>query len=109
MPVFASLTPARQSRVVTDVFRGYDHRPRIPDGSFYNTQNLSARHYPLLSTRLPRAVAGQLQRPGGLLEKDALCWVDAGTLYVNGAATALTGRITDPREVVGLDTAKEGA
>ena len=25
------------------------------------------------------------------------------------AATALTGRITDPREVVGLDTAKEGA
>ncbi|MBR1457457.1 MAG: hypothetical protein IJ594_09925 [Oscillospiraceae bacterium] len=102
MPIFPTLTPGRQTRVVTDVFAGYDHRLKIPDGCFYDTENLSARHYPLLSTRPPRAVALTLHAPGGLVEKDALCWVDDGTLYVNGAPSALTGLTPGDKQLVGM-------
>ena len=100
--IFPTLTPTKQTRVTTDVFRGYDHRLKIPDGCFYDTENLSARHYPLLSTRLPRAVLTTLQSPGGLIAKDALCWVDGGARYVNGAATALTGLTAGPKQLVGM-------
>ena len=48
---FPYLNPTPQSRLVTDVFRGYDHRLRTQDGCFADTRNLSAREYPLLCTR----------------------------------------------------------
>ena len=102
MPIFPTLPAARQKRVVTDVFNGYDHRLKLPDGSFYNTENLSVRHHPLLSTRPLRSVAAVLQDPGGLLEKDALCWVDGGTLYLNGDPTALTGLTPGEKQLVGM-------
>lgn len=102
MPIFPVLAPARQSRVVTDTFGGYDHRLRIPDGCFYDTENLSARHYPLLSTRLPRGVVAELSDPGGLIEKDTLCHVDNGTLYVNGAPSSLTGLSAGEKQLVGM-------
>ncbi len=102
MPIFPSLPPSKQTRVVTDVFSGYDHRLKLPDGSFYNTENLSARDYPLLSTRPLRSVAAELESPGGLLEKDALCWVDGGTLYLNGLPTGLTGLSAGEKQLVSM-------
>ena len=51
---FPYLDPTPQTRAVTDVFRGYDHRLSAADGTFYDTMNLSSRQFPLLSTRLRR-------------------------------------------------------
>ena len=99
---FPRLAPGRQTRRVTDVFNGYDHRLRIPDGCFYDTENLSARHWPLLSTRPRRGVLGTLTDPGGLLGKDALCHVADGTLYVNGLPTALTGLAPGLKQLVSM-------
>ena len=99
---FPTLTPAPQTRRVTDVFNGYDHRLRVPDGCFADTENLSARHWPLLSTRLRRGVLGTLADPGGLLGKDALCHVADGTLYVADLATALTGLSSGPKQLVSM-------
>lgn len=102
MPIFPSLPPTRQSRLVTDVFRGYDHRLKIPDGAFAEMENLSVRHYPLLSARPRRGTLRRVQNPGGLLEKDALCSVEDGTLYLNHAPTGLTGLSQGDKQLVSM-------
>ena len=102
MPQLPSLTPGRVTRLVTEVFSGYDHELRIPDGALYDTLNLSSSDYPLLATRPRRAVKGTLRDPGGLLSKDALCYVDRGTLYVNGLPTALTGLSSGEKQLVSM-------
>ena len=89
---FPRLSPSKQTRVITDVFTGYDHRPRVADGAFYTTENLSSRQYPLLCTRKRRGLVRTMRNPGGLLGKDSLCSVEDGTLYVNHLATPVTGR-----------------
>ena len=99
---FPYLSPSRQTRVVTDVFRGYDHRPRTRDGCFYNTGNLSARQYPLLSTRLRRGLLQTLEKPGGLIGKDSLCHVEDGTLYVNQTATPVTDLSEGEKQLVSM-------
>ena len=99
---FPYLSPTPQTRVVTDVFRGYDHRLSAADGTFYDTLNLSSRQFPLLSTRLRRGTAAQLTRPGGLIGKDTLCWVADGTLYVNHLATPVTGLTEGEKQLVSM-------
>ena len=99
---FPYLSPSRQTRVVTDVFSGYDHRPRAADGSFYDTMNLSARQYPLLCTRLKRGRVRILEKPDGLIGKDALCRVEDGTLYVNDLATPVTGLADGEKQLVSM-------
>ena len=99
---FPQLSPGAQSRVVTEVFNGYDHRPRVPEGCFYDTENLSARHWPLLATRPRRGLVRTLESPGGLLGKGALVTVESGTLCLNGLPTALTGLAPGEKQLVGM-------
>lgn len=82
-------SPAYQ--VETRRFLGYDHRLRTADGSFFEMENGSGDQAPLLSSRKKRGLVKNLNAPGGLLDKDTPCWVESGTLYINGRATALTG------------------
>ena len=73
-----------------DVFGGYNHNIRIPDGEFYDMKNMTSSHYPVLS---PRGKRGTFQYPesdqpvthktNGIISKDALCYVDGGRLYIN--------------------------
>lgn len=102
MPQLPALTPGRVTRLVTEVFSGYDHELKIPDGALYDTLNLSGLDYPLLATRPRRAVKTTLREPGGLLGKDALCHVDRGTLYINGLPTALTGLAPGEKQLVSM-------
>ena len=99
---YPKLRPLRSKRLVTDRFRGYDHRLHIPDGSFFETENLSGDNEPLLSSRRKRGLVTTLDDPGGLLEKDAPCWVSGGTLFVNGLATALTGLTPGEKQLVSM-------
>lgn len=96
------LRPTEQTRLTTAVFPGYDRRPVPPDGAMADTLNLTLGRFPLLASRPPRGVLRTLSAPGGLLAKDALCWVDEGTLYVNGLATALTGLAPGEKQLVGM-------
>lgn len=102
MPQLPSLTPGRVTRLVTEVFSGYDHELKIPDGALYDTVNLSGGDYPLLATRPRRAVKTTLREAGGLIGKDALCHVDRGTLYVNGLPTAVTGLAPGEKQLVSM-------
>lgn len=102
MPIFPYLAPGASQRLITEAFAGYDHRLKIPEGSFYETENLSTRHYPLLSPREPRGLVDTLSAPGGLIARDALAWVDGGTLYYNGLATPVSGLSAGEKQLVGM-------
>lgn len=102
MPIFPYLAPGASQRLITEAFAGYDHRLKIPEGSFYETENLSSRHYPLLSPREPRGLVDTLSAPGGLIARDALAWVDGGTLYYNGLATPVSGLSAGEKQLVGM-------
>lgn len=102
MAIFPYLEPTEQTRLTVERFGGYDHRPACPEGSFYEMENLSSRHYPLLSTRPERGVVRELESPGGFIGKDALAFVDNGTLWYNGQATAVTGLTAGQKQLVGM-------
>ncbi|MBQ8537497.1 MAG: hypothetical protein IJ461_08875, partial [Clostridia bacterium] len=85
---YPQLNAPEQSMLVTQSFPGYDHNLRGREGAMYHMQNLSGRHYPLLSTRKPRLTVREMADPGGLIAKDALYWVDDGVFYANGLPVA---------------------
>ena len=64
------------TRELVDVFKGYNHNPRIGDGEFYDMKNLSSDFFPVLATRPPRGVFATLTKPQGIISKGVLCYVD---------------------------------
>jgi len=113
MPYYPRLSGGGSGRTLTEYFAGYNHNMRIRDGEFYETKNLSLQHYPLLSTRPHRGRITGYAGSGGtvtpfsnlqaIIAKDALYWVDNGTLYANGNATGLTGLQTaKPTQLVSM-------
>ena len=102
MPNFMNLPVGSSRRLMTQTFTGYDHRLKGAEGSFFETRNLSLERFPLLSTRRPRGIVETLRDPGGLIAKDALCYVDGGTLYVNRHPTALTGLLPGEKQLVSM-------
>ena len=71
------------TREMIDVFKGYNHNLRIGAGEFYDMKNLSADNYPVLSPRAKRGIYITEANPQGMVAKDALCYVDGDTLYIN--------------------------
>lgn len=69
------------SRDMIDTFLGYNHNLRIGNGEFFNMENMTSSHYPILSPRSKRGVYLSPENPQGLIAKDTLCFVD-GTDFV---------------------------
>ena len=93
---YPTLKERQTSREVIDTFAGYNHRLKIRDGEFYQTKNLTTQHYPMLANRKPRGrLERQFSKLQAIIAKDALYWVDNGTLYANGQPTGLTGLQTN--------------
>lgn len=80
------LTETDKQSVSTETFAGYNHNEQIGDGEFYDMENLSSDAYPLLSPRVRRGTVQTMSGVQGLCAKDALCWVQENTLYINGAS-----------------------
>ena len=101
MPLYPRVRTQLTEQEVIDCFGGYDHRPRIADGAWYDTKNLSSDCAPLLSTRRRRADTGL--RAAALLEKEALAYVsENGTLYYNYLPTPVTGLSAGEKQLVGM-------
>lgn len=86
--LYPKLKEIPTSRELIDVFKGYNHNLRIGEGEFYDMKNLSSDNFPVLSPRQQRAVyLGNNDvvplNPQGMVAKDALCYVDGNTLYIN--------------------------
>lgn len=89
---YPRLSSRRSDRTITDTFAGYDHNMKIPDGEWYDTKNLTAMRYPMFSPRPKRATLDrEFTKLHAIIAKDALYWIDNGTMYANGYATGLTG------------------
>lgn len=65
MPTYPTIKETARSQQVTDTFGGYNHNLKIPEGEFYEMENLCGDEYPLLATRKQR---NTLQAFGGNLE-----------------------------------------
>ncbi len=82
--IYPSLNEQSRSRIVTETFRGYDHRLKILPGQWYDEENITAAHYPLFSQRAKRGRVLTMDSPLGLLAKDALMYIDGSSVYYNG-------------------------
>lgn len=94
MPYLPSLPEGTVTRQMTDTFSGYNHNLKIGEGEFFDTENLSSDHYPMLSTRRKRSVAATFQKPLGIFSKAALAYVDGSSLFYSGldVTAYLTGK-----------------
>lgn len=89
-----TLYPIDMARLQTQIFRGLNTKDKISDGEWNWEENVSSRNYPLFSERARRGMVAQLTRPQGMLAKDALAYVDNGTLYYNGHEVTLPTGVT---------------
>ena len=80
---YPTLYTQETSREMVDLFKGYNHNLRIGDGEFYDMQNMTSDHYPVLSPREQRGVYANPANPQGLIAKDSLCYVDGTDFVMN--------------------------
>ena len=80
---YPTLNVKPKSRQMADAFLGYNHNLRIGDNEFYDMKNMTSDHYPVLSPRKQRGVYASPNSPGGLIAKDALCYVDGSDFVMN--------------------------
>lgn len=97
-----TLKASAVERQFTDCFYGYRRAARLNPGEFYHTENLSTEAFPLLSQRRKRGFVKKLSAPGALLGGERLCYIDDGTLYIDGEATGLTGISPGEKQLVGM-------
>lgn len=79
------------------VFGGVDLNGGAGDGTLFDTMNLSADRYPLLTTRKRRHQAAVVSKPNGLIVRDGPVWVDGTNLVVGGETVA---QVSDSRKVM---------
>ena len=81
--MFPTLSARPTSTDMIEVFGGYNHNHRIADSEFYDENNMTSEHYPLMS---PRKERGKLKLYDngldkhnivGMLSKEGLCYVEA--------------------------------
>ena len=77
--------PSRNvTRDMTDVFRGLDRNLRSDEGSWRDMTNMTMDLYPVFASRKKRAVFAEPVNAQGIINKDALCWVDGSQFVING-------------------------
>ena len=74
--IFPMLNGESSTRDFIEAFGGYNHNLRIGDGEFYDMQNLTSTHYPVLSPRSKRGTYVEAFDPQCMIAKDALCYLD---------------------------------
>jgi len=84
MGFYPTVKAPETQRLDTDVFFGYDHREKIPEGAWYDMKNLTGEAYPLLSVRKKRGRVKTLQAPQGLAGRDTPLWIDGTELWMGG-------------------------
>lgn len=93
---YPRLNTRQSTRVQIDTFAGYNHNMKIADGELYATRNLTTQYFPMLANRPRRGILDhKFTKLQAIIAKDALYWIDNGTLYANGYATGLTGLQTE--------------
>lgn len=87
---------------LTERFGGYNHNLRIGEGEFYDMENLTSSHYPLLAPREKRGIYAEASSPAGLIAKDSLCYVDGSRFVMDGYAMDLGLSEEGPKTLVSM-------
>ena len=87
--LYPKLNGIRKERQWTEQFMGLDRRPRTRDGAFDAMGNMTGEPWPLLSSRKKRGLVAELDNPQAMAALGKLAWIDGGTLYFDGQATAI--------------------
>lgn len=95
------LRPTAAGRQMFDTFRGYNHNLRIGDGEFYDMENLSSEHYPVLAPRKQRGVYASPSSCTGMIAKDALCYTDGTKFVINGYPVEM-GLNDEEKKLIGM-------
>ena len=98
---YPTLYTKENSRQMVDLFKGYNHNMRISDGEFFDMKNMTSDYYPVLSPRKNRGVYASATNPTGLIAKDALCYVDGNTFYINEYPVDM-GLSDEPKQLISM-------
>lgn len=77
------LNEMKTNRRIIDNFRGYNHNLKIARNEFFDMKNMTSASFPLLSPRGRRGIYASPKNAGGLIAKDALCYVDGSKFFIN--------------------------
>lgn len=97
------LSNIKKSENTIDTFGGYNSNARIGENEFADMKNLTGDHFPVLASRKQRGIYKVGTSVRGMINKDALCYVDDGKLYINQYAVeglALTD--TEDKQLVSM-------
>ena len=98
LPVLSEVSKSRDYQIE---FKGYNHNLYVGEGQFFDTQNLCATNYPVMSPRALRARTRTLTKPQGIFSRNKLCWVDDGQFYFDGEPYG--GKLSDgEKQFVGM-------
>ena len=98
---YPKLRELKASRQMVDTFKGYNHNLRISDGEFFDMKNMTSDSYPVLSPRKNRGVYASTTNPTGIIAKDALCYVDGQTFYINEYPVDM-GLSDEPKQLISM-------
>lgn len=105
MPYLPSIDENTTQRILTETFTGYDHKLKIAANEWYEMQNMTSDHYPLLANRQRRGTVSALNQPLGMIAKDALCYIDGPNVVFNGTTIAMqlsTAEEMLPKQLVSM-------
>ena len=98
LPTLSEISKSRDYQIE---FKGYNHNLYVNETQFYDTQNLCATNYPVMSPRAARATVRTLTSPQGMFSRNGLCWVDGGMFFYDG--TQYGGVLADgEKQFVGM-------
>ena len=76
------LNEISRERTVLSTFGGLDHRAKTPEGFFYDSNNLTSDHYPLMATRAKQSYVHNTEdKLDCILVADTLYFTRGNTLY----------------------------
>lgn len=79
---YPTLNVKQKDRDMIDLFLGYNHNLRIRENEFYDMQNMTSDHYPVLAPRKKRGLFNNDNAIYGIIEKDGLCYVSGPDLVL---------------------------
>ena len=83
-------------------FKGLNHNLYVGEGEFWDTLNLAATNYPVMTPRAARGLVTTITEPQGLYARGKLCWAADQKLYYNGTQVAGVTLTTGQKQFVGM-------
>ena len=88
--MYPFLNSVSRARSMIDNFGGYNHNLRIGENEFFDMENMTSDHSPVLAPRKKRGIFKEdAKNVSGLIEKTNLCYVDGSDFVINGYAVDL--------------------